>query len=121
MSLGPRPDRPPLPRGNGHVRRRDWTLGAPPAARYPEARHEQDRQVHNWASELPGGASSPCGRTPREGHEPLSTHLRLPGRTPTTVAAVVSVAAVLAVQLLLFPIPFGVWLQGAVLGLLGSL
>jgi len=28
---------------------------------------------------------------------------------------------VLAVQLILFPIPFGVWLQGAVLGLLGSL
>ncbi len=37
------------------------------------------------------------------------------------MAAVVSVGAVLAVQLLLFPIPFGVWLQGAVLGLLGSL
>jgi len=37
------------------------------------------------------------------------------------VAAVVSVAAVLAVQLVLFPLPFGVWLQGAVLGLLGSL
>jgi branched-chain amino acid transport system permease protein len=37
------------------------------------------------------------------------------------VAAVVSVGAVLAVQLILFPIPFGVWLQGAVLGLLGSL
>ena len=34
---------------------------------------------------------------------------------------VVSVGAVLAVQLLLFPMPFGVWLQGAVLGLLGSL
>jgi len=34
---------------------------------------------------------------------------------------VVSVAAVLAVQLVLFPLPFGVWLQGAVLGLLGSL
>ena len=33
----------------------------------------------------------------------------------------VSVGAVLAVQLLLFPMPFGVWLQGAVLGLLGSL
>ena len=33
----------------------------------------------------------------------------------------VSVAAVLAVQLVLFPLPFGVWLQGAVLGLLGSL
>src|ERR1700677_197083 len=33
----------------------------------------------------------------------------------------VSVGAVLAVQLLLFPMPSGVWLQGAVLGLLGSL
>ena len=33
----------------------------------------------------------------------------------------VSVAAVLAVQLVLFPMPFGVWLQGVVLGLLGSL
>jgi branched-chain amino acid transport system permease protein len=31
------------------------------------------------------------------------------------------VAAVLAVQLLLFPVPLGVWIQGAVLGLLGSL
>ena len=37
------------------------------------------------------------------------------------MAAVVSVAAVLAVQLILFPMPLGVWLQGAVLGLLGSL
>jgi branched-chain amino acid transport system permease protein len=37
------------------------------------------------------------------------------------VAVVISVGAVLAVQLLLFPMPFGVWLQGAVLGLLGSL
>lgn len=37
------------------------------------------------------------------------------------MAAVVSVGAVLAVQLILFPLPFGVWLQGAVLGLLGSL
>jgi branched-chain amino acid transport system permease protein len=45
----------------------------------------------------------------------------LPERAPTAVAAVVSVAAVLAVQLVLFPLPFGVWLQGAVLGLLGSL
>ena len=33
----------------------------------------------------------------------------------------VSVAAVLAVQLILFPMPLGVWIQGAVLGLLGSL
>jgi branched-chain amino acid transport system permease protein len=45
----------------------------------------------------------------------------LPGRTSTLVAAVISVGAVLAVQLILFPMPFGVWLQGAVLGLLGSL
>ncbi len=30
-------------------------------------------------------------------------------------------AAVLAVQLILFPVPLGVWIQGAVLGLLGSL
>jgi branched-chain amino acid transport system permease protein len=37
------------------------------------------------------------------------------------VAGVVSVAAVLALQLLLFPVPVGVWIQGAVLGLLGSL
>ena len=37
------------------------------------------------------------------------------------MAAVVSVGAVLGVQLIVFPIPFGVWLQGAVLGLLGSL
>src|ERR1700728_2361271 len=34
---------------------------------------------------------------------------------------VVSVGAVLVVQLVLFPMPFGVWLQGAVLGLPGSL
>ncbi|HXY27837.1 MAG TPA: hypothetical protein VEH82_06115, partial [Acidimicrobiales bacterium] len=32
-----------------------------------------------------------------------------------------SVAAVLLVQLALFPVPLGVWLQGVVLGLLGSL
>ncbi len=37
------------------------------------------------------------------------------------MAAVGSVGAVLAVQLILFPLPLGVWLQGAVLGLLGSL
>ena len=37
------------------------------------------------------------------------------------MAAVASVAAVLAVQLILFPVPLGVWVQGAVLGLLGSL
>ncbi len=37
------------------------------------------------------------------------------------MAALSSVAAVLAVQLILFPVPFGVWIQGAVLGLLGSL
>jgi branched-chain amino acid transport system permease protein len=45
----------------------------------------------------------------------------LPGRTQTAVAGVASVVAVLAVQMFLFPIPLGVWLQGAVLGLLGSL
>ncbi len=33
----------------------------------------------------------------------------------------VSVAAVLALQLILFPMPLGVWIQGDVLGLLGSL
>src|SRR5271167_1507678 len=71
-----------------------------------------------WATR---GGKRRCGRTPREGHESLSTHLRLPGRSSTAVAGIVSVGAVLAVQLLLFPIPFGVWLQGAVLGLLGSL
>jgi branched-chain amino acid transport system permease protein len=37
------------------------------------------------------------------------------------VSATVSVAAVLAVQLIGFPMPVGVWVQGAVLGLLGSL
>ena len=37
------------------------------------------------------------------------------------MAAVASVGAVLVIQLVLFPVPFGVWLQGAVLGLLGSL
>ena len=37
------------------------------------------------------------------------------------MAAVASVGAVLAIQLILFPLPLGVWLQGAVLGLLGSL
>jgi branched-chain amino acid transport system permease protein len=34
---------------------------------------------------------------------------------------VASVGAVLVVQLALFPVPFGVWVQGLVLGLLGSL
>jgi len=47
--------------------------------------------------------------------------VRLPGNSATAVAAVVSVAAVLALQLVLFPMPLGVWIQGAVLGLLGSL
>ncbi len=37
------------------------------------------------------------------------------------MTAVVSVAAVLGVQLILFPVPIGVWVQGLVLGLLGSL
>ncbi len=39
----------------------------------------------------------------------------------TAAAAAVSVAAVLALQLALFPVPVGVWIQGLVLGLLGSL
>ena len=47
--------------------------------------------------------------------------MRLPGNKETAVAAVASVAAVLGVQLILFPMPLGVWIQGAVLGLLGSL
>ena len=37
------------------------------------------------------------------------------------MAAVLSVGGVLTVQLVVFPVPLGVWLQGAVLGLLGSL
>src|SRR6202050_5638855 len=37
------------------------------------------------------------------------------------VAGLVSVAAVVAAQLILFPMPLGVWVQGAILGLLGSL
>jgi branched-subunit amino acid ABC-type transport system permease component len=37
------------------------------------------------------------------------------------VAGFVSVAAVLAFQLIVFPMPVGVWVQGLVLGLLGSL
>jgi len=37
------------------------------------------------------------------------------------LAGVVSVAAVLVLQLALFPVPFGVWVQGLILGLLGSL
>jgi branched-chain amino acid transport system permease protein len=37
------------------------------------------------------------------------------------VAGILSVAAVLALQLIVFPVPVGVWVQGAVLGLLGSL
>ena len=32
-----------------------------------------------------------------------------------------AVASVLALQLILFPVPLGVWIQGVVLGLLGSL
>ncbi|MBV8462959.1 MAG: ABC transporter permease [Acidimicrobiales bacterium] len=42
-------------------------------------------------------------------------------RFPTTSAALASVVAVLGIQLLVFPVPAGVWLQGAILGLLGSL
>ncbi len=43
------------------------------------------------------------------------------GNSATAVAAAASVAAVLGLQLILFPLPLGVWIQGAVLGLLGSL
>src|SRR5271154_2319886 len=71
-----------------------------------------------WATR---GGKRRCGPMPSEGHESRSARLRWPGRTSTVVAGVVSVVAVLALQLLLFPVPFGVWLQGAVLGLLGSL
>ncbi len=59
--------------------------------------------------------------TAREGPEALKPSLNLAGRSSTAVTAVVSVAAVLVVQLALFPMPVGVWIQGAVLGLLGSL
>ena len=44
-----------------------------------------------------------------------------PGRGRTAVAARCSVAAVLVLQLALFPVPLGVWVQGLILGLLGSL
>ena len=44
-----------------------------------------------------------------------------PGRGKTAVAGAVSVAAVLVLQLALFPVPLGVWVQGLILGLLGSL
>ena len=46
---------------------------------------------------------------------------RLADRSSILVTAVASVAAVLLVQLVLFPVPVGVWIQGVVLGLLGSL
>ena len=39
----------------------------------------------------------------------------------SVVGAAAAVAAVLALQLILFPVPLGVWIQGVVLGLLGSL
>ena len=56
-----------------------------------------------------------------ERQRPLRTPERLRGRASTVLTAVVAVAAVLGVQLTLFPVPLGVWLQGVVLGLLGSL
>ncbi len=43
------------------------------------------------------------------------------GRATTAVTAGASVLAVLVLQLVVFPVPLGVWLQGVVLGLLGSL
>ena len=64
---------------------------------------------------LPGGAGSD-----EQGHGALRASVHLPERT-TAVAGVVSVAAVLAFQLIVFPMPVGVWVQGLVLGLLGSL
>jgi branched-chain amino acid transport system permease protein len=39
----------------------------------------------------------------------------------SVVGGAAAVVAVLGLQLLLFPVPFGVWMQGVVLGLLGSL
>ena len=42
-------------------------------------------------------------------------------RGRTTATGVACVAAVLIVQLALFPVPLGVWVQGVILGLLGSL
>ena len=42
-------------------------------------------------------------------------------RGRTTATGVACVAAVLVVQLALFPVPLGVWVQGLILGLLGSL
>src|ERR1700733_13953438 len=99
---------PETPPGrNGQV----TPFGGPPPDRYPEAPHEQDRQVS-----FPGGEFA-WGMTPREGPEPLKPSLHLAGRTSTAAAAVVSVVAVVVVQLALFPVPVGVWLQGAVLGL----
>ena len=46
-----------------------------------------------------------------------------PGRTGlvTAITTVTPVAAIVVVQLVLFPVPVGVWLQGFVMGLLGSL
>jgi branched-chain amino acid transport system permease protein len=66
-------------------------------------------------SGYPGGAGSH-----EQGLGPLRASFHLPERT-TTVAGIVSVAAVLAFQLIVFPVPAGVWIQGLVLGLLGSL
>jgi branched-chain amino acid transport system permease protein len=43
------------------------------------------------------------------------------GRTAPLARIVGPVGAVLVVQLVLFPMPFGVWVEGAVFGLLGSL
>jgi branched-chain amino acid transport system permease protein len=66
-------------------------------------------------SGYPGGAGSH-----EQGLGPLRASFHVPERT-TTVAGIVSVAAVLAFQLVVFPVPAGVWIQGLVLGLLGSL
>jgi branched-chain amino acid transport system permease protein len=72
--------------------------------RYPEPHHRTD----------------PGGHVRDEGRQALNIGIG-PGRGRTAAAGVVSVAAVLVLQLALFPVPLGVWVQGLILGLLGSL
>jgi len=76
------------------------------------------RQEGTWTTR---GGSSQWSTTPRGRLGPLRARDRLAGGTPTVVIACVCVAAILLVQISLFPVPLGVWLQGVVLGLLGSL
>ena len=56
-------------------------------------------------------------------HGPTTLLTRPPRfeQAATALAAVVPVAIVVAAQLLVFPMPVGVWVQGVVLGLLGAL